>query len=305
MEETTYFCYTEGVDAQWLQLGSLAFDYANPRTREPYVHSSEKILQETPLRASADQRPTCYLAYERGKSSNLGGGLKSLLEFDHSRAGRSYSLVVGKDGSKVELNSPENYFMEVILPDAKANRWLRSHLSVFSRWDALKRRMDFRPKIWMLTGIYLITDAFYYTVRSRESSNATKVDIQIPEPTGLAELLDLKVNVHAQLSSNSVVTASGQILGKRVWAAQWQQVDARIIKDEDWKTAAPNRLRLLPLRTQAVKSGPEEAELNIRKKQNLMDNHESESLGEDADAWQEFEQATRQIEKQLDGLASS
>lgn len=104
MEESTYFCYAEGVNADKLRLGSLAFDYANPRTRTPYIHKPSKSLLDDPPQAAGDQRPTCYMAFERGKSNNFGAGLKSLLEFDHSRAGSSYSLVVGKNGSKVELN---------------------------------------------------------------------------------------------------------------------------------------------------------------------------------------------------------
>lgn len=104
MEESTYFCYAEGVHADWLRLGSLAFDYANPRTRTPYIHKPSKSLLDDPPQAAEDQRPTCYMAFERGKSNSFGAGLKGLLEFDHDRAGSSYSLVVGKNGSKIELN---------------------------------------------------------------------------------------------------------------------------------------------------------------------------------------------------------
>ncbi|KAH6987654.1 hypothetical protein BKA56DRAFT_653406 [Ilyonectria sp. MPI-CAGE-AT-0026] len=302
MEESTYFCYAEGVNADWLRLGSLAFDYANPRTRTPYIHKPSKSLLDDPPQAAGDQRPTCYMAFERGKSNSFGAGLKGLLEFDHDRAGSSYSLVVGKNGSKVELNSPENYFSTVILKDEPAKLWLRSRLSVFSRWDALKKRMSFRPEIWMVTGIFVIKDAFYYTTKSKEVSTTAKSEVPIPEPTGIAELLDLKVGLHAQLSSTTMVTAGGQILGERVWAAQWQRVGTKIIKDEDWETIAPNKLRLLPLRTQAVKGGPEVAELSLGQEQSLMGSDGSETLAEEADAWQEFEKDAQNIEKKLESI---
>ncbi|KAH7228622.1 hypothetical protein B0J15DRAFT_556236 [Fusarium solani] len=302
MEESTYFCYAEGINADCLRLGSLVFDYANPRTRIPHIHKPSKNLLDDPPQAAADERPTCYMAFERGKSNSFGAGLKQLLEFDHSRAGNSYCLVVGKNGSKIELNSPENYFSTVILKDQQADLWLRSRLSVFSRWDALRKRMSFRPKIWMLTGIFVIKDAFYYTTKSKEVSTTAKSEIPIPEPTGIAELLDLKVGLHAQLGSSTMVTAGGQILGERVWAAQWQKVDARVIKDEDWGEIAPNRLRLLPLRTQAVKGGPEVAELSLEQKRSLMGSDGNETLVDEADAWQEFEKDAQSIEKKLESL---
>lgn len=162
--------------------------------------------------------------------------------------------------------------------------------------------MSFRPKIWMLTGIFVIKDAFYYTTKSKEVSTTAKSEIPIPEPTGIAELLDLKVGLHAQLGSSTMVTAGGQILGERVWAAQWQKVDARVIKDEDWGEIAPNRLRLLPLRTQAVKGGPEVAELSLEQKRSLMGSDGNETLVDEADAWQEFEKDAQSIEKKLESL---
>lgn len=162
--------------------------------------------------------------------------------------------------------------------------------------------MSFRPEIWMVTGIFVIKDAFYYTTKSKEVSSTAKSEVPIPEPTGIAELLDLKVGLHAQLSSTTMVTAGGQILGERVWAAQWQRVGTKIIKDEDWETVAPNKLRLLPLRTQAVKGGPEVAELSLGQEHSLMGSDGNETLAEEADAWQEFEKDAQSIEKKLELL---
>ena len=38
LERTTFFAYNEGVDPDLLRIGSLVFDYANPRTKRPYFH---------------------------------------------------------------------------------------------------------------------------------------------------------------------------------------------------------------------------------------------------------------------------
>ncbi len=38
LERATYFAYDEGFDPQLIRIGSLVFDYANPRTKRPYNH---------------------------------------------------------------------------------------------------------------------------------------------------------------------------------------------------------------------------------------------------------------------------
>jgi hypothetical protein len=42
VEEVTYFGYNEGFDSQLLRLGTLVFDYANPRAKKPYYHHEVK-----------------------------------------------------------------------------------------------------------------------------------------------------------------------------------------------------------------------------------------------------------------------
>ncbi len=38
-EKSTYFQYHEGIDTSVLRLGNMAFDYANPKMKRPYVHT--------------------------------------------------------------------------------------------------------------------------------------------------------------------------------------------------------------------------------------------------------------------------
>ena len=43
------------------------------------------------------------MASQDGRNFSFGLGLQDFIDFHSSRSGNSYSLVVGKDGSKVEL----------------------------------------------------------------------------------------------------------------------------------------------------------------------------------------------------------
>jgi hypothetical protein len=43
-EKNTYFGYNEGHDHSLLRLGSLVFDFANPRTKRPYYHHEVTLV---------------------------------------------------------------------------------------------------------------------------------------------------------------------------------------------------------------------------------------------------------------------
>lgn len=101
-EKFTYVGYREGFDPQVLNLGSLVFDFANPRFTEPYVH--EKLnADELELWTLADQRENCWLTYSTGKQCSFGGGMVNLAELNMSKETGNYNLVVAEKGSKVEI----------------------------------------------------------------------------------------------------------------------------------------------------------------------------------------------------------
>lgn len=53
--------------------------------------------------ATADDRLLCAMGQAHDGNYKLGFGLKELLDFEHSRSSATYRLVVGRNGSKVEL----------------------------------------------------------------------------------------------------------------------------------------------------------------------------------------------------------
>jgi hypothetical protein len=61
-----------------------------------------ELLDEPPM-ATADERPLCAMSQVHDRSYKLGFGLEGLLDFEHSRSNATYRLVVGRNGSKVEL----------------------------------------------------------------------------------------------------------------------------------------------------------------------------------------------------------
>ena len=69
----------------------------------------------------------------------------------------------------------------------------------------------------------------------------------------------------ARLESGSVVTAAIVILGKKVCAAQWQQLDAKYFTVKNWKkTDSPNQLKLSNVSSvQAERREPTVAEVHL------------------------------------------
>ena len=101
-EKLTYIGYREGINPSILTLGSLMFDFANPKTRDPYIHE-QLIADQRDLWAIDDPVENCWVSFSRGKGCSVGGGMLNLAELNVSRTNDTYNIVVAKSGSKVEL----------------------------------------------------------------------------------------------------------------------------------------------------------------------------------------------------------
>ncbi len=114
------------------------------------------------------------------------------------------------------------------------------------------------PKIWLLTGLYLITDAVTFSTHGSSSEGSFGAALPLPEPTQLTSLLQLNIGSKVKLGRNAVVARGTQISGKKVWAAQWQRVDAKYMTVAQWKdNLGLKMLKLLPIySTQTVRAAP-------------------------------------------------
>lgn len=112
--------------------------------------------------------------------------------------------------------------------------------------------------MWLLTGLYLITDAVTISTHGSSSEGTFGAAILLPEPTQLTSLPQLNIGSKVKLRRNAIVARGTQISGKKVWAAQWQRVDAKYMAVAKWKdNLGVKRLKLLPLySTQTVRAAP-------------------------------------------------
>ena len=175
--------------------------------------------------------------------------------------------------------------------------WLQSRLSV-ARWLKLRKGLTERsPRIWLLTGHYLIEDATCFNVGGSTSDLGGKLTSPIPEPSGIAALLQLNVGAWAKIGSTTVAVVPSKVHGKRVWAAQFQQVRAKYVREDDWNESSLRILRLVDvfsLETRRVannkRDAVEVALMDDTATQGDETGDETTVEIEDDEYWQAFEQ---------------
>ena len=123
---------------------------------------------------------------------------------------------------------PDEFFRDNVLKEGAARDWFQTRLSIANKLHTLYKNLVAAPKIWLLTGIYLIEDAVTYRISSKASSNAASVSVPIPEPSGLAALLGVSVGTRFDFGKASTGVSGTQILGRKVWAAQWQRFEQEV-----------------------------------------------------------------------------
>lgn len=210
-------------------------------------------------------------------------------------------------------SSADDFFKDFVLKEEVARQWLRTRLSVAHKMCALYKNVVSAPKIWLLTGIYLIDDAATYRISSKSSSNAVSVNVPIPEPSGIAALLGVSAGTRFDFGRGSTGVAETQILGRKVWAAQWHRVDAKYVsaKDSRWDAdSLGNQVKILDVLTLGAERG-ESDEIEIAEVK-LADNEATAQDGElekaeldnkveyDDAMWQRFEEEVDDLLEELE-----
>lgn len=115
----------------------------------------------------------------------------------------------------------------------------------------------------------------------------------------------------AKISTDNAGTAGVQILGSKVWAAQWQRVDAKYVAVKNCHDTLPNELKLLDIVSLQTVRGSEaliaEVDLDIGSgiatqdddEEKVEEQQEEETAAgkiEDDEYWREFEREVEKIE---------
>ena len=127
--------------------------------------------------------------------------------------------------SDLSFYSPEAFLTTNVLSNEVAQQKLKMWLSAANSAYVLNFKFARRPKVWMLTGMYLLEGA--RTVVSRGTS--TKVSAGISSAI-VSALSGVPVGGSVSLGVGSTWEMAMQVAEPHVWAAQFRLLDAKFIK---------------------------------------------------------------------------
>ncbi|KAL8820775.1 MAG: hypothetical protein Q9191_007447 [Dirinaria sp. TL-2023a] len=298
-EKLTYVGYREGINPRLLSLGSLLFDFANPRTRDPYIH--EQLSADDRIAwATEDSVENCWAGYSRKKGCSFGGGVMNLAELTASRDSDSYNVVVAKSGCKIELLKPSKFFDEVVLTSDVARFWLASRLTVSRKLKYYYGMTLQHPKLWMLTGLYVMKDATCLSVTSKNSGHGASGTLPIPEPTGIVAALQLNPNAKWDAKDGLTVGGGGTYPGDRIWAAQFHRVQAKYCDLRDGTQLSLKQLKLLDVFDMRASRG-EASAADIQVEDAVACDAKAEDDGEyGEDYWEKFAKELQDIQDEFE-----
>ncbi|KAJ5134400.1 hypothetical protein N7448_000578 [Penicillium atrosanguineum] len=224
-DDSSFFLYGVGERPEALTLGSLVLEkYWQPMIARHYTHD---ILSDNDLRKNAyatnltnvvlhgTSRITPSVGVEAGDIVNLN------LAYNKDRD----RIVVAEKGTRIILKDPEEFLMENVLNNPLAQQKLKLWLSAAQSAYVLNFKFARRPKVWLMTGLYLLEGT--KTVVSR--SDSAKISAGISSAL-IGALSGIPIGGSVSLGVDSSWDMTMEVSDPHVWAAQYRLLDARFIK---------------------------------------------------------------------------
>ncbi|KAJ5948918.1 hypothetical protein N7454_002225 [Penicillium verhagenii] len=225
MGDESFFLYGMGERPEALTLGSLVLEkYWQPMIARHYTH---ELLSDDALREHAyttnvtnavfhgTSRLTPSIGLEAGDIVNLHLAYNKDLE----------RIVTAEKGTRVLLKDPETFLTKNVLSNDVAQQKLKLWLSAAYSDFVVHFKFARRPKVWMLTGLYLLEDTRTVVSRGQSSKVSAGVSSSI-----IGALSGVPVGGSVSLGVGSTWEMAMQVAEPHVWAAQFRLLDAKFIK---------------------------------------------------------------------------
>ncbi|PMD43846.1 hypothetical protein L207DRAFT_266659 [Hyaloscypha variabilis F] len=222
-EKPTFFVYEVGRDPEELCLGNLVLkDYANPTLSRHYTHPR---IHERDLRTYATITHLTK-GWEMKYSSGLNfTPLIPMIDFFKARISwnrKQERALKADEGFRITLKDPEKFLREQVLSEVEAVQALQTWTSGANRgWGSLGKK----PKIWMLTGLYLLKDATSTQEKLRTAVGQVGISSTALSPVS-GSAIDNSVDLGHSHNSKSQTPTKGLL----VWAAQYRALDYHVCK---------------------------------------------------------------------------
>ncbi|KAJ5689390.1 hypothetical protein N7462_003782 [Penicillium macrosclerotiorum] len=224
-DDSSFFLYGVGERPEALTLGSLVLEkYWQPMNARHYAHDllSDDALEEHAYTTNLNNvifhgysRVTPSVSVDGGDIVNLGLAYNKDLE----------RIVVAEKGMRMILKDPEMFLTNSVLKSPLAQQKLKLWLSAAYSAYVINFKFARRPKVWLLTGLYLLEGA--RTIVSKGQSAEVSAGIS----SGLVGALSgVPVGGTVSLGVGSSWEMAMEVADPHVWAAQFRLLDARFIK---------------------------------------------------------------------------
>ncbi|KAJ5855618.1 uncharacterized protein N7529_009562 [Penicillium soppii] len=296
-DDSSFFLYGVGEKPEALTLGSLVLEkYWQPLIARHYTHdmlSDEELNHHT--HSTKLTNPSFHGASRLSPSVGIEGGDIVNLNLAWNR--ELERIVVAESGTRIILKDPEVFLKNEVLSNSAAQKKLKLWLSAAHSAYVLNFKFARRPKVWFLTGMYLLEGA--RTIVSRGQS--TKISTGISSAL-VGALSGVPVGGSVSLGTGSSWEMAMEIAEPHVWAAQFRLLDARFLKMakggvDDVKLPMTMGLYRDVMSVNTARGGKgDSVEIGLEKEEG--NNEQGEDLIEDQDS-QELEEYEKRLEQAI------
>ncbi|RAO65941.1 uncharacterized protein BHQ10_001953 [Talaromyces amestolkiae] len=224
MDDDSFFLYGIGEKPDALTLGSLVLEkYWMPLIARHYTHDP---LRGEKLESHAWTSKLNNLVLHGRTRFTPGIGVSGFDIVDLRLAWNKDQerYVTAKSGQKLTLKDPETFLTTQVLSNPQARATLKLWLSSARSDYVMNMRWARRPKIWFLTGLYMLSDA--HTIVRKSSSSS--IDVGLSSAI-VGALSGVPVGGSVSLGQGDAWEMAMGMEGEHVWAAQYRLLDAKYI----------------------------------------------------------------------------
>ncbi|KAI8710748.1 hypothetical protein NCS52_01534500 [Fusarium sp. LHS14.1] len=242
-ERPTFYLYSIGHPPDQLSLGHLVLkDYANPLLARN-IRAPE--ITEDQIREWADITPA-NCAFETASEDNFAVGLQVPVagEVSVRFSGTKNKVITARVGRRVMLKDSSKFFEDVVAKNEDVRAKLAMWCTVASsRYVLHKALLGLRrPQIWLLTGFYEFEGASLSQLHHREPAVELGIGAEL-----VTALSGVPVGGSVGMGGSRLVRQRVEMPEARIWAAQWQRLDAEWIRQSGSQDAvALTQVQLLP-----------------------------------------------------------
>ncbi|KAJ5894516.1 hypothetical protein N7495_006207 [Penicillium taxi] len=224
-DDSSFVLYGMGEKPEALTLGSLVLEkYWQPLIARHYTHT---LLNDEDLRQHAHTTQLTSAIFHGCSRLTPGVGLDA---GDIANLSLAYHrdqdrIIIAEKGVRATLKDPECFLETNVLTNPDAQKKLKMWLSAANSDYVMNFKFARRPKIWLLTGLYLLEGTRAVVAKSHSSSVSVGISSAL---VGLISSVPIGGSV--SLGSGSSWEMAMQVAEPHVWAAQFRLLDARFIK---------------------------------------------------------------------------